>query len=47
MAKNKKTGGVSLAKGPVALIGVALLAYGSRGSSSAATPSPCTPSAGP
>jgi hypothetical protein len=28
MAKNKKTGGVSLAKGPVALIGIALLAYG-------------------
>ncbi len=28
MAKKKKTGGVSLAKGPVALIGLALLAYG-------------------
>jgi hypothetical protein len=28
MAKNKKTGGVSLAKGPIALIGVLLLAYG-------------------
>jgi hypothetical protein len=26
--KNKKTGGVSLAKGPVALIGLALLVYG-------------------
>jgi hypothetical protein len=28
MAKTKKTGGVSLAKGPVALVGLALLAYG-------------------
>ena len=28
MAKTKKRGGVSLAKGPVALIGLALLAYG-------------------
>jgi hypothetical protein len=28
MAKTKKTGGVSLAKGPVALIGLVLLAYG-------------------
>ena len=28
MAKNKTTGGVSLAKGPVALIGLALVAYG-------------------
>jgi hypothetical protein len=28
MAKHKKTGGVSLAKGPVALIGLALLVYG-------------------
>ncbi len=28
MARNKKTKGVSLAKGPVGLIGIALLAYG-------------------
>jgi hypothetical protein len=28
MAKTKKTGGISLAKGPVALIGALLLAYG-------------------
>jgi Domain of unknown function (DUF4383) len=28
MAQDKKTGGVSLAKGPVALIGLSLLAYG-------------------